>query len=164
MSSPEHKALIWNLIREIRIGMLITQEEDNNSMCARPMSIIQDAYDGTLYFFISKDAARIYEAENEKKEVCITFSNPKEQVYVSLSGKAEVSQDKELIDRYWSKGVSAWFPKGRQDEDVAMLVINVYKGEHWNVKENGLVQLFEMVKASVLQETPEIGTHEKFGV
>ncbi|WMX17216.1 MULTISPECIES: pyridoxamine 5'-phosphate oxidase family protein [unclassified Aureispira] len=164
MSSPEHKALIWNLIKDIKIGMLTTQENDTkDSLRARPMSLVQDAYDGTLYFFTAKSAAKVYEVKEEKKEVCITFSDPKNQVYVSLSGKAEVTQDKDLINQYWNKGVSAWFPNGRQDGEVAMLVVKIYKGEHWNADESKVVQLFELVKANLLDERPEIGEHEKFG-
>ena len=165
MSSPEHKELIWNLIKDIKVGMLVTMEDDkNDSLRARPMHLVQDAYDGTLYFFTPKSDAKVYEVENEKKEVCITFADTSDQVYVSMSGKASVNQDKELIDRYWNSWVSAWFPQGKDDPEVAILEVKIYKGEHWNTKENKLVQLFEMAKANVLEEeTPDIGENEKFG-
>ena len=163
MSSPEHKKLIWNLIKDIKIGMLTTQSTDESaSLRARPMSLVQEAYDGTLYFFTSKNASKVDEVKKEKEEVCITFTDHKHATFVSLSGTAELTQDADLINRYWSEGVAAWFPNGKEDEDVAMLAIKIHKGEHWKSDESKLVQLFELAKANVLEETPEIGEHEKF--
>jgi len=163
MSSPEHKQLIWNLIKEVKVGMLITEDNDTKaSLHGRPMSLVQDAYDGTLFFYTHKDAGKVYEVANEKKEVCITFADPSDQVYVSLSGHAKITHDQKLIDKYWSAGVSAWFPEGKEGGNVAMLEVKIYKGEHWNTDENKLIQLFEFTKAQINDETPEIGEHEKF--
>ncbi|MGB3465096.1 MAG: pyridoxamine 5'-phosphate oxidase family protein, partial [Cyclobacteriaceae bacterium] len=120
MSSPEHKALIWNLIKDVKVGMLTTVSEDNDgSFHARPMSLVQEAYDGTIYFFTHKNSAKVFEVVTEDREVGLTFSEPSNQVYVSLSGHAKVTQDTELIDKYWNPGVAAWFPEGKNSRDVA---------------------------------------------
>lgn len=164
MSSPEHKKKIWDLIKDIKIGMLVTQENnDSDRLRARPMSLVQDAYDGTLYFYTPKSDAKVYEVKNDR-DVCITFAEPKDQVYVSLTGKAKLTQDKKLIDKYWNSWVSAWFKEGKSDPDVAMLEVKINKGEHWNAKENKFVQLFEVAKANIKDEaTPNIGENEEFG-
>ena len=164
MSSPEHKALIWNLIKKIKVGMLTTVNSDEKkSLHARPMSLVQEVYDGTLYFFTSKSSGKVYEVTNDDQEVCLTFSDPSEQVFVSLSGHAKLTQDKVLIHKYWSSGVAAWFPGGIDDPEVAILEVKINKGEHWNADESKIIQLFEFVKAKLTDEVPEIGEHEKFG-
>ncbi|MTI21443.1 pyridoxamine 5'-phosphate oxidase, partial [Fulvivirga sp. RKSG066] len=163
MSSPEHKKLIWNLIKDIKVGMLVTAENESSKMRARPMHLVQDAYDGTLYFYTSKKDCKVYEIESDK-DVCLTFADTSSQVYVSLTGQAKLTQDKELINRYWNSWVGAWFEEGKKDPDVAMLEVKISKGEHWNAKENKLLQLFEIAKANIKdEETPDIGENEKFG-
>ncbi|MEQ8549986.1 MAG: pyridoxamine 5'-phosphate oxidase family protein [Cyclobacteriaceae bacterium] len=164
MSSPEHKEKIWNLIKDIKVGMLVTQEDNETSrLRARPMSLVQDAYDGTLYFYTPKSDAKAHEVENDR-DVCITFSEPKDQIYVSLTGKAKLTNDKSLIKKYWNPWVSAWFEKGEDDSEVAMLEIKINKGEHWNTDENKFIQLFEIAKANVKDDqVPEMGENEKFG-
>lgn len=162
MSSPEHKQLIWNLIKKIKVGMLVTEDDFESIMRARPMHLVQESYDGTLYFYTSKKSAKVFEVKQDKN-VCITFSDSEEQVYVSLSGKAKLNDDKTLIDRYWNKWAEAWFPDGKDSSDVAMLEIKVEEGEHWNTDENKLTQLYEVAKANVLNTTPDIGENEKFG-
>lgn len=165
MSSPEHKQLIWNLIKDVKVGMLVTKEgESDDSMRSRPMYLVQDAYDGTLYFYTSKNAEKVYEIK-EDRDVCITFSDVQNGVFVSLTGKAKLTDDQELIDRYWNSGINAWFEDGKDNPDIAMLKIKVNRGEHWKSDENKMVQLFETAKANTLESTtPDIGEHEKFGV
>jgi len=164
MSSPEHKKLIWDLIKDIKVGMLVTKEtNEEDSMSARPMSLVQDAYDGTLYFYTSKNASKVYEVEQDR-DVCLTFSSPTENVYVSLTGKARISNDRELIDKYWNPYVAAWFENGKDNPEVAMLIIKISKGEHWDSTTNKLVQTFEILKSNVIKSsTPNFGENEKFG-
>ncbi|MFC3414081.1 pyridoxamine 5'-phosphate oxidase family protein [Algoriphagus hitonicola] len=164
MSSPEHKQLIWNLIKDIKVGMLVTKElNDEDGLRARPMSLVQDAYDGTLYFFTSKTDAKAFEIAQDK-DVCLTFSNPKDNVYVSLTGKAKLSEKRDLIDQYWNKWVAAWFKNGKDDPDVAILEVKISKGEHWDSTNNKLVQLFEVTKSNIFESsTPNLGESKKFG-
>lgn len=162
MSSPEHKQLIWNIIKEIKVGMLVTSDGEEQILRARPMSLVQEAYSGELFFFTSKQDAKWYEV-SKNREVCITFSDPANQAFVSMSGQVKLTDDADLIDRYWNDWAGAWFPEGKEDPNVAMLVIKITSGEHWVNDDNKLKQLYEMVKANLTEEEPNIGENEKFG-
>jgi len=116
-----------------------------------------------LFFYTSKSQSKIYEIEKER-DVCISFSSPSDSTYVSLTGKARISDDQDLIDKYWSTGVAAWFKNGKDDSDVAILKVKISRGEHWNSKNNKLVQLFEMAKSNAIESsTPNLGENEEFG-
>lgn len=158
MSSPEHKQLVWNLINDIKVGMLVTKEKSgDDSMRARPMHLVQDDYDGTLYFFTPKDDAKVFEIEQDR-DVCITFSNPERNIYVSMTGKAELTDDQELIDKYWNEWAAAWFEGGKQDPQLGMLKVKIKRGEHWDTKESEMIQMFEVAKAKEKEaSTPDIG-------
>jgi general stress protein 26 len=148
----------------MKVGMLVTNEsEKDDSMRARPMYLVQEAYDGTLYFYTPKSDAKVYEIEKDR-DVCMTFASPEHSTYVSLTGKAILSEDKNLIDRYWSPTVEAWFEGGRDNPEIAMLEVKIKQGEHWDSTENKLVQIFEKVKSNVMDsKTPDVGENEKFG-
>ena len=161
MSTPEHKQYIWNLIKEIRTGMLVTKDDKSDDLGGRPMSLVQDEYDGTLYFYTSKDSSKVFEVQ-EDREVCLTFAQPDDQIYVSLSGRARVNHDRELIDRYWSPFVAAWFPEGKEDPEITMLEIKVNSGEHWKTEKGKIGQLFEIAKANITDSRPDMGENEKF--
>lgn len=160
MSSPEHKQKIWKMIEDIKVGMLVTL--DANVPRARPMHLVQDAYDGTLWFYTRRSAEKSFETQRDS-DVCLSFSDQEDGVYVSLSGKANLIDDRELIDKYWSPFVAAWFPDGKDDPDVALLEIKIEFGEHWKAKESKVFQLYEIAKANIKKGTPDMGENEKFG-
>lgn len=160
MSSQERKQKIWNLIEDIQTGMLVSNETGGDEQLhARPMSLVQDEQ----YFCTSKNDAKAFEVKNDN-DVCITFSEPKNQTYVSMTGRAKLTENKDLIDKYWNSWVSAWFENGKDNPEVAMLEIKINKDDHWNAEENKFVRILEMVKANVKADvTPDIGEYEKFG-
>ncbi len=160
MTSPEHKQKIWKLIKGIKVGMLVTLDDDMPR--ARPMHLVQDEYDGTLWFFTHRSAEKAHETQQDR-DVCLSFSDQEEGTYVSLSGKARLSCDRELIDKYWNPFVAAWFPEGKDDPDLALLEIKVEFGEHWKAKESKVFQLYEIAKANIKHDTPDMGENEKFG-
>ncbi len=160
MSSPEHKEKIWNIIKELKVGMLVT--EDGSDLRARPMHLVQDDYDGTIWFFSDKDSAKVYDIKGGH-HVCLTFCDHDEGIHVSLSGVAEIDHNKELIDKFWNPFVDVWFPEGKNDPNLTLIKINIKSGEHWDSEDNKILQFAELVKAKATGEKPDMGEHEKFG-
>jgi len=94
----------------------------------------------------------------------MTFSDPENHVYVSWTGKAKITQHKDLIDKYWNSRVAAWFENGKDVPNLAMLKVKINKGKHWDSYNNKLVSLFEMTKAKVMKSAiPNLGENEAFG-
>lgn len=160
MSSPEHKQKIWKMIKDIKVGMLVTLDGDTPR--ARPMHLVQDEYDGTLWFFTRRSAEKVSETISDH-DVCISFSDHEKGVYVSLSGKARLIDDKALKEKYWNPFIAAWFTEDKNDPEVALLEVKIEMGEHWNASESKAFKLYEFAKANIKKNaTPNIGENEKF--
>lgn len=160
MSSKAHKKQIWNYIKDIKTCMMVS--DDGESIHARPMHLVQDEYDNTLWFFTSKSSEKVSEIEN-KHRVCLTFSDTGNQVYVSLTGHAHLTQDQGLIDKFWNPVVAAWFPEGKEGGDVALLEVKIEKGEHWDAKNNPIAFAYQITKANMTDQEPDLGENKKFG-
>jgi general stress protein 26 len=160
MSSPEHKQKIWQLIKQIKTAMLTTRH--GNELRSRPMVLVQDEFDGTLWFYTDLSTEKVLEIERDH-DVCLTFADPDNQVYVSLTGVGRATRDKTLINTYWNPFVAAWFPDGKGSPNVGMLEIKVQKGEHWDSDSSAMVKMFKTVQAKVKGEQPNLGEHQKFG-
>lgn len=160
MSSPEHKQKIWQMIKGIGTGMLATRH--GNELLTRPMTLVQNEYDGTLWFFTDLDSDKVFEVEGDN-DVNVSFSDPTNDTYVSLTGIGKPTKDKALIDKYWNGFVGVWFPEGKDSPNVGMLEIKVIKGEHWDSNSSTMVKSYKMAKAKVKGETPDMGEHESFG-
>ncbi|WP_150910374.1 pyridoxamine 5'-phosphate oxidase family protein [Marinobacter halotolerans] len=161
MSSPEHKQKIWDLIKNIKTGMLTTRHGEE--LRSRPMVLVQDEYDGKLWFYTDLDSEKVFELESDN-DVCVSFADPEDHVYVSLTGVGRAVQDKSLIDKYWNPFVAAWFPEGKDAPNVGMVEIKVEKGEHWNSDSSKMVKSVKTAAAKIKGEQPDLGEHEKFGV
>ena len=159
MSSKEHKEKIWNYIKDIKTCMFVT---DDGFIHARPMQLVQDDYDNKIWFFTKKSSEKIDEIQ-DKHKVCLAFSDTSDGVYVSLTGFAHITQDKALIDKYWNSVVSAWFPEGKDSDDVALIEVKVEKGEHWDSKASPIAFMYEIAKANMTDQEPDMGEHKKFG-
>jgi general stress protein 26 len=149
---------LWERVRASRFAMLTTRDADG-SLTARPMTLAQKEFDGTLWFFTSRMSPPA-EAVATNPDVGVQFVDTHKDLYVSLSGEAVLERDRVRIDGLWSPLMKAYFPKGKDDPDLVLVRVDVYKAEYWDVKESKPVQLFKMAKAIAKGERAEdLGEH-----
>lgn len=159
MSSPEHKAKIWEMISDIGTCMMVT--EDDEELRARPMQLVQDEYDGTIWFYTRLSSPKAFEIYKDRR-VCLTFACPKDKTYVSMTGVAKINTDQKLIDKYWSSHVSAWFPEGKESKNCGLIEIKINHGEHWDSTTGKLGYMYEIMKANITNNMPNVSENEKF--
>jgi len=149
---------VWNRIKDTRYAMLTTREADG-SLTGRPMTVAQKQFDGTLWFFTSRSSPPAV-AIASSPDVGLQFADTHKDLYVSLSGEATLEHDRVRVEALWSPMMKAYFPNGKDDPDLALLRVDVYKAEYWDVKESKPVQLFKMARAMVRGERPtDLGEH-----
>ena len=156
---------LWKLIKDIRFGML-THRTSTGMLHAHPLTTQNRAFDeqGELYFFISK-AGELYERLLTVGEVNVSYANPDDDSYVSLSGQARVTEDHAQKQALWSPMAKAWFPGGVSDPNLALLAVRIRHAEYWDVKESKMVQLFKMAKAALTGEPPSgMGEHRELNL
>ena len=160
-NTPAHETL-WKLIKDIRFGML-THRTASGMLHAHPLTTQNRSIDehSELYFFISK-SGELYERLLTDGEVNVSYANPDDDSYVSLSGQARFIDDMAQKEALWSPMAKAWFPGGYNDPDLALLAVRIRHAEYWDVKESKMVQLFKMAKAAVTGEQPRgMGEHKE---
>lgn len=160
MGTKAHKEKIWNYISEIGTAMMVTV--DGKDLRSRPMQLVQDSYDGTIWFFNKLEANKTEEVI-EDKNVCLTFSDGENGVHVSMSGLARINKDQAIIDKMWNEDIAPWFPEGREDKSCSLLEIKIHSGEHWDHETNDLIKLYQKAKSGIRNRKPNLGENEKFG-
>lgn len=135
------------LVKDIDFCMLTTAEQDG-TLRSRPMSTQQAELDGDLWFFTAANSAKVEEVQRDQ-HVNVSYSDPAKNCYVSVSGTAQVMRDQAKINELWSPVLRAWFPKGPDDPNLALLKVTVNQAEYWDDTSSSMVQFFKMVKAAV---------------
>jgi general stress protein 26 len=148
-------------IRELTHGidfcMLTTI--DGGQLRSRPMSTQKFEFDGDLWFFTSDQTHKIDEIEKDNR-VNAAYSNADDNVYLSVSGIAEMVKDRAKIEELWSPVLKAWFPEGLDDPSLCLLKVKVEQAEYWDAPSSRLVQLFGMVKAIATGQEADYGENE----
>ena len=149
-------------IRELTEGidfcMLTTI--DGSTLRSRPMSTQKFEFDGDLWFFTDDHTHKIDEIEKDPR-VNVAYSKPDDNVYLSVSGRAQVVKDRAKIEELWSPILKAWFPEGLEDPSLCLLKIPVEQAEYWDAPSSKIVQLFGMVKAIATGQEADYGENKK---
>lgn len=146
-TEQENIKKLHDLIKDIRFAMLTTVEEDG-TLHSRPMATQEFEFDGDLWFFTSAKAPKVDEVQHNQ-HVNVSYSEPKDQKYVSVSGTGELVRDRAKIEELWNPLFKAWFPQGLDDPDLALLKVSVQKAEYWDSPSSKAVRLFGFAKALV---------------
>jgi general stress protein 26 len=158
MDQQEIYDTLWKKIRPIKFAML-TCRDSSGDLTSRPMTTLQHDFSGALWFFTSKDAP-VIAALSRDGGVNVAYAEPKDDLYVSLSGIASIDEDRARREELFSVMVKAWFPGGIDDPQLVLLRIDVHSAEYWDVKESRAVQMFKLTRAIVSGERPEhLGEH-----
>jgi len=165
--SPETNDLskLLDKIKDVRIAMLTTQDEDG-SLRSRPMYTQKPDGSSALVFLTDKDSAKVYEVKKDS-HVNLSYGKPEDNVYVSVSGRANAYRDQAEIDKLWSEPLRAWFAKGKDDPNIYILKVEIDKGEYWDTPSGVLSRAVAYVKALTTGEratSDDVNEHAKVNV
>jgi general stress protein 26 len=147
------------LVKDIDFCMLTTVDESGD-LHSRPMSTNGEAdADGDLWFFTTTTSLKVKETDRTPK-VNVSFAAPGTQRYVSVTGTAQLVRDQAKMKELWKPQLKAWFPKGLEDPEIALLKMSASKAEYWDSHVSPVSHVIGLVKALVTGERAQVGEHE----
>lgn len=158
-SSNEAIEKLARMIHGIEIAMLTTAMP-GGELRSRPMATQQAEFDGTLWFFCDAESAKVYEVRREN-HVNVSYAEPSSNRYVSVSGRASVTRDREKARQLWSPINKAWFPNGPDDPSLALLKIEVDQAEYWDAPASTMTHIIGFAKAVLTGHRYHPGENEK---
>jgi general stress protein 26 len=141
--APNRK--IAELIKDIRIAILTTVDEQGR-LRSRPMATQESDFEGKLWFLTYDESPKTNEIEREH-QVNVTYSNPDDQRYVSIAGRATISHDRKQVRELWRPVLKAWFPKGEDDPNIAVIEVEAEEAEYWHSPSSAFVKVAGLVKS-----------------
>jgi general stress protein 26 len=150
------------LIKGIKFAMMTTANPDG-TLYSRPMACQEVDFDGDLWFFTSKTSGKIYSIMNDQ-HVNLGFSQPDQQQYISVCGRAEIVEDRAQAKKLWSPFYKAWFPEGLDDPNLVLLKIQVESAEYWASPSSMVVKLVGFAKALLTGENFSAGEHQHLNI
>lgn len=164
MSAPERRAddlqKVRELVKEIDFCMLTTVDE-NGDLHSRPMSVNGDIDpNGDIWFFTNASSHKVSEIAKLPK-VNVSFADPENQHYVSITGTAQLVRDRKKIEELWKPEFKMWFPEGKDDPEIALLRVSLEKAEYWDSPSSTVAYVMNFVTSVVTGKEADYGENKK---
>lgn len=152
----DENARVWELVEKIGVCMLTTQT--SGSLRARPMAAHPEPLENAIYF-LTDVAGHKDEEVARWPNVCLAFADTKGQKYVSISGTAEVSNDRERVEDLWTTGAKARWHSA-DDPSIRVLKVTPSFAEYWD-SPGTIISYIKMAAAAVSNSKPDMGENVK---
>jgi general stress protein 26 len=146
---------IGELVKDIRIAMMSTISEDGH-VHSRPMATQDTPFDGTLWFLTRNTSDKVINIQRQKN-VTLDYADTDHSKYITLRGKAFVSENRAKIKELWNAMYKAWFPGGENDPEIAVLRVDVSEGEYWEANSSKILMGIKYVAAAVTGGAVSVG-------
>ena len=125
-----HIGKLAELIKDVRIAMLTTTRPDGR-LVSRPLGTQEVEFDGDLWFATGADSAKVAEIAAHPY-VNVSYASTSDNTFVSVSGRAEVLDDRAKVDELWSPAMKLFFPGGKDDPNLRLIRVTADTAEYWD--------------------------------
>ena len=143
----------WQQLEETSAGMLGLEDD---VLHFQPMSPHVDRANAHIWFFAKKSSELVTSIGQGRRAHFIVIGR-NHDYHTSATGTLEQVHDPEVIDRYWSVITNAWFEGGKTDPNLIMLRLSLKDASVWASANNPVVFGWQIAKASLSSEEPDIG-------
>lgn len=87
---------------------------------------LDDDQPNALFFFVAGDNRAAHGGR-----AMAQFVSKGHDFFACMAGTIRRTDDRAQIDKLWSKSVEAWFPRGKEDPNLALLRFDITSAELW---------------------------------
>lgn len=147
---------VWALVEKIGICMLVSRDGDD--LRARPMAAFFERDQNVIYFLTDAQSHKDEEIVRDQ-HVVLAFADTGSQTYLSLTGTAEVSNDRDLVRKLWSTPAKAGWDSP-DDPSIRVLKIVPKDAQYWD-SPGTVVSYVKMAAAAISSARPAMGENVK---
>jgi general stress protein 26 len=143
-------------MESISFCMLATH--DGEQIRARPMAAYVRRNESLVYFLTDADRPKDEEVARNP-HVNLAFADAGKQTYVSVSGTASLSNDRQKIGELFNTAAKAWWDSP-EDPSIRLLTVTPLDAEYWD-SPGKVASYIRMAMAAMSDSRPDMGKHDK---
>jgi len=157
-ATEEAREQLFERLKKTPVAMVITTGDGGVRL--RPLTTQKTEKPGVLWFFIPVEGG-VASDVRAQPEIILSYAEPGDNAYMALQGTASVVIDPQRAKEMWSPLAGAWFTEGPTDPRLALLRVDLERGEAWESTEGKVLEFLRMAKAAVTR-TPPSHEHDHF--
>jgi general stress protein 26 len=153
---------LYELAKDIEVAMMTTRGPDGH-LQSRPMATQKRAAGADLWFVTADGTPKLQDLGRDP-HVNLAYFNSRTAEWISVSGIATISRDRQKIRELYAPGWKTWFseqgdPQHGTPDDPRMVLIGVtvHAAEFLEVNKPRPVIVYEIVKGWISGNEPELG-------
>ena len=156
-TAPQLNAAMAPLVVRIRqmSNAMLTGLDDTNSLKSRPMTPLEIDSAGAIWFFVDLRSATV----KRLAVLHLSFSDPVNARYVSISGRGELDVNRQHIEALWNASSIRWFPDGASSTNLALLKFIPERAEYWDAAQSRMVRTFAPSSAYITGARAQANRH-----
>ena len=158
---PEMKKF-YDLVEDIEICMMTSRSQDGH-LRSRPMANQRRAGGADLWFVTTHGSNKLRDLEVDQ-HVNLSYYRDGSKEWVSVSGIATISRDRQKIQELYAPDWKMWFPDEgdsrhgtAEDPRMVLIGVTVHAAEFLEVDKPKPVVLYELVKGWITGTEPDLG-------
>ena len=159
---------LYDLIDGIEIAMLTTRRADGH-LVSRPMAV-QKRTAGTDLWFMTDDETHKLDELAHDPHVNVAFYKDRTREWVSVSGRAILSKNKDLIHGLYARDWKAWLGEqggsrdgGPDDPRICLILVEADRIVYGKKDRPMPIVLWEVAKAMITGNPPEVADLREVG-
>lgn len=159
---------LYDLIDGIEIAMLTTRRADGH-LVSRPMAV-QKRTAGTDLWFMTDDETHKLDELAHDPHVNVAFYKDRTREWVSVSGRAILSKNKDLIHGLYARDWKAWLGDqggsrdgGPDDPRICLILVEADRIVYGKKDRPTPIVLWEVAKAMITGNPPEVADLREVG-
>ena len=152
----------YELVYDIDTAMMTTRRADGH-LRSRAMANQKRAAGADLWFVCADGSAKLADLAHDP-HINLTYYRDSNREWVSVSGLATVTRDREKIRELWAEDWKVWFPDegdprhGTPDDPRLVLIgVQIHGAEFLEVDKPRPLIVYELVKGWLTGTEPELG-------
>lgn len=157
---------LYDLIEDMDIALMTTRRQDGR-LVTRPMATQEQGPLADLWFVTSIDTHKIEELEADPN-VCLGYYDDDSKEWVSVSGTARLTQDRQKIRELYEPDWKAYFEDqggerdgGPDDPRLALICVDATSVHYMKSKFSKPRALFELAQGMLTGKAAELGREEQ---
>jgi general stress protein 26 len=152
----------YDLVEDIAVAMMTTRRADGH-LESRAMANQKRAGGADLWFVALEGSGKLHDLEHDP-HVNLSYYKERTREWISVSGIASISRDREKIRELYASDWKAWFPEegdprhGTPDDPRMVLIgVDIHAAVFLEVNKPRPVVLYEVAKGWLTGSMPDLG-------
>ncbi len=152
----------YALVDQIEIAMMTTRRPDGH-LESRAMANQKRAEGADLWFVTAEGTGKLRDLQSDP-HVNLSYYKDRTREWISVSGLATISRDRQKIHELYAADWKAWFPDEGdprhgtpEDPRFVLIGVDVHAAVFLEIDEPQPVVLYEVVKGWVTGNMPDVG-------